>query len=145
MNGLNTRTRALAVFSVFLVTAFALLGFGCSKVTEGTVVRLSAEEQPRNFFATKGIVVGTPVDEDGGNYQIPIRFQTKDLHSALAVSSVTTSVKGSDILVTAEYAVVKNSHYPGYVEQSGITAGTYDLKYRDPDGTLHPVESVKLP
>ena len=39
----------------------------------------------------------------------------------------------------------RKSGYPGHVEVKGVSAGTYTVKYRDPDGTDHAIGPVVLP
>lgn len=105
-----------------------------------------AEKKPRDFFAPKGIVVGTPsVDEEGAR-RIPIKFETAIVHSAIWIDMVHTSVAGKEIRITADYRLTGGKNrYKGYIAPNGLAAGTYELKYLDPDGKLHPIKTVTLP
>jgi hypothetical protein len=112
-----------------LLAAIALLG--CS------------EEKSRDFFAASGITIGAPT---ALAYRIPIEFETQIVHSGLSIDEVSTTVAGSDILVTASFAYPPpKSGYPGHIVVNGVSAGTYTLKYRDPDGTDHTIGQVVLP
>ena len=105
-----------------------------------------SEEKSRDFFAAGGIAIGAPAAIEPGNYRIPIKFETKIIHSGQWIDTVSAKVSGSDILVTANFTSAnRKSRYPDYVEVKGIPAGTYTLKYRDPDGTAHPIGPVVLP
>lgn len=105
-----------------------------------------AEKKPRDFFDPKGIEVGTPSVDGDGNHRIPIKFETAIMHSALMNKKVHVSVVGKEIRITADFGLVeKKSGYPGYIEPKGLAAGTYDLKYLDPNGKLHPIGPVTLP
>ncbi|QTN33591.1 hypothetical protein HZ994_15165 [Akkermansiaceae bacterium] len=104
-----------------------------------------AEKKPRNFFAPKGIVVGTPAVAGDGELRIPIKFETDIVHSALMNKKVHVSVKGNEIHITADYGLIGKKSYPGYIPAKGLARGTYELRYRDPDGKLHPIGSVTLP
>jgi hypothetical protein len=100
----------------------------------------------RDFFAAGGIMFGIPSATQPGTYRIPIEFETKIEHSGQRIDVVSANVSGSDILVTAFFTSAnRKSGYPGYVEAEGISAGTYDLEYKDPDGTTHPIGGVVLP
>ncbi|WP_411825578.1 hypothetical protein [Luteolibacter sp. AS25] len=103
-------------------------------------------KKSRDFFAASGISVGEPVKVDAGEYRIPMEFKTKDMHSGQWIDIVKSNIKGSDILVTAVFTQSnRQSRYPGYIEISSARGGVYALKYRDPDGTLHPIQAVTLP
>ncbi len=104
------------------------------------------DKKSRDFFAAKGITVGTPVSIGKRSYRIPVDFETDGPYSAQWIDTVVTSVDATDILVTAVFTHSNRSgRYPGYIEISGVSTGTYDLKYRDPDGTRHRVGPVELP
>jgi hypothetical protein len=103
-------------------------------------------KKSRDFFAAGGITIGAPAALGSGSYKIPIEFETKIVHSGQWIDSVSTKVAGSDILVTASFTSAnRKSSYPGYVEVSGVSPGTYTLKYRDPDGAVHAIGPVILP
>jgi hypothetical protein len=105
-----------------------------------------AEKMPRDFFAPKGIEVGTPTVDEEGNRRIPIKFETAIVHSAIWIDMVHTSVVGKEIRITADYRLTGGKNrYKGYIEPKGLAAGTYDLKYLDPNGKLHPIGPVTLP
>ena len=105
-----------------------------------------SDKKARDFFSAGGITIGAPATLGAGAYKIPIEFETKIVHSGQWIDAVSTQVAGSDILVTASFTSAKRkSGYPGYVEVKGVAAGTYSLKYRDPDGTDHPIGPVVLP
>ena len=105
-----------------------------------------SDKKSRDFFAAGGITIGAPAAIQPGTYRIPIEFETKIAHSGQWIDVVSANVSGSDILVTATFTSAnRKSGYPGYVEVKGISAGTYALKYRDPDGTTHPMGPVVLP
>ena len=105
-----------------------------------------SDKKSRGFFAASGITIGAPAAIQPGTYRIPIEFETKIVHSGQWIDAVSANVSGSDILVTATFTSAnRKSRYPGFVEVKGISAGTYALKYRDPDGTTHPMGPVVLP
>jgi hypothetical protein len=105
-----------------------------------------SDMKSRDFFAAGGITIGAPAATEPGTYRIPIEFETKIEHSGQWIDAVSANVSGSDILVTATFTSAnRKSGYPGYVELKGIPAGTYALKYQDPDGTEHPIGRVVLP
>ena len=96
------------------------------------------DKKSRDFFSAGGITIGAPATLGAGAYRIPIEFETKIVHSGQWIDAVSTKVAGSDILVTANFTSANHkSNYPGYIELKGVSAGTYTLKYRDPDGTDH--------
>ena len=104
-----------------------------------------SEEKSRDFFSAGGITIGAPTALGTGAYRIPIEFETQIVHSGQSIHEVSTTVAGSDILVTASFTAPPKSGYPGYIELKGVSAGTYTLKYRDPDDTVHTVGQVVLP
>lgn len=105
-----------------------------------------SDVKSRDFFAASGITIGAPATTQPGSYKIPMEFETKIVHSGQWIDTVSAKVSGSDILVTATFTSAnRKSKYPGYVEVKGIPAGTYTLKYQDPDGKTHPMGSVVLP
>ena len=90
--------------------------------------------------------MGAPAATSPGTYRIPIEFKTEIVHSGQWIDAVSVEVSGSDILVTASFTSVnRKSRYPGYIAVKGVSAGTYILKYRNPDGTGHSIGSVVLP
>jgi hypothetical protein len=111
----------------------ALLFAGCS------------DEKSRDFFAKGGIAIGAPAALGSGSYTTPIEFETEIVHSGQWLNAVDADVSGSDILFTASFTSHRKSSYPGYIEVSGLSPGTYTLKYRDPNGTVHAIGSVILP
>jgi hypothetical protein len=115
-----------------LILAALVLG-GCS------------DEKSRDFFAKGGITIGAPAALGSGSYTIPIEFETEIVHSGQWLNAVDADVSGSDILFTASFTSHRKSSYPGYIEVSGLSPGTYTLKYRDPNGTVHAIGSVILP
>jgi hypothetical protein len=105
-----------------------------------------SDRKSRDFFAAGGITIGAPATLGAGTYRIPIEFETKIVNSGQWIDAVSTKVAGSDILVTASFTSAnRKSGYPGYIEVKGVSAGTYTLKYRDPDGTDHTIGPVVLP
>lgn len=105
-----------------------------------------SETKSRDFFAAGGIAIGAPAAIEPGTYRIPIKFETKIVHSGQWIDAVSAKVSGSDILVIATFTSAnRKSAYPGYVEVKGIAAGTYTVKYADPDGKAHPMGPVVLP
>lgn len=105
-----------------------------------------SEEKSRDFFAAGGIAVGKPVALGGGAYQVPMEFKTEIDHSGQWLDEVTTRLDGTDILITASFAPAnRKSQYPGHVEIGGASPGSYTLKYQDPDGTTHVIETIVLP
>lgn len=105
-----------------------------------------SETKSRDFFAAGGITIGAPAAIEPGTYRIPIQFETKIAHSGQWIDAVSAKVSGSDILVTVTFTSAnRKSGYPGHVVVKGIPAGTYTLKYRDPDGMTHPIGPVVLP
>jgi hypothetical protein len=120
------------VKSVMILSVLALAG--CS------------ERKSRDFFTKDGITVGTPAALGSGSYRIPLEFATKVVHSGQWIDSVAADITASDIFITANFTHSGGkSRYPGYVRITGATPGTYALKYRDPDGTLHTIGSLVLP
>jgi len=106
---------------------------------------LSASEEKRNFFANDGIRVEEPIPTGENKYQVPIELETAIAHSAWGVDSVKVSVADGRIEMTARYALVGREMFPGYLEIEGVEPGDYELQYRDPDGSLHPVGEVTFP
>jgi hypothetical protein len=105
-----------------------------------------SDKKSRDFFATGGITIGAPSTLGAGAYKIPIEFETQIVHSGQSIDEVNTTVTGSDILVTASFtSPPRKGGYPGHIEVKGVSAGTYTLKYRDPDGTDHTIGQVVLP
>jgi hypothetical protein len=105
-----------------------------------------AEKKSRDFFAPKGIAVGTPSVDENGACRIPIKFETAIVHSAIWIDMVHTSVVGKEIRITADYRLTGGKNrYKGYIALKGLAAGTYELKYLDPKGKLHPIGPVTLP
>lgn len=105
-----------------------------------------SEEKSRDFFAKGGITVGAPAALGAESYKIPVGFVTEVVHSGQWIDGVESVVVGSDILLTASFtSASRKSGYPGHVEVHGVASGTYTLKYRDPDGTVHAIGPVVLP
>lgn len=105
-----------------------------------------SEKKSRDFFAAGGIAIGAPAAVGPGTYRIPIDFETEIVHSGQWIDVVSAKVSGSEILVTASFKSASGKGgYPGYVEVKGLSAGTYTLKYLDPDGTSHAIGPVVLP
>ena len=105
-----------------------------------------SDKKPHDFFAKGGITIGTPTASGAGSYKIPLECKTAIVHSGQWMDAVDAVVAGSDILITASFSSSQGkSAYPGYINVSDVTPGTYTLKYRDPDGTLHAIGSVVLP
>jgi hypothetical protein len=105
-----------------------------------------SDEKSRDFFAAGGITVGTPASTEPGTHRIPMEFETEIVHSGQWIDAVSAKVSGTDILVTVSFTSAnRKSGYPGYIEVKGLSAGTYSLKYRDPDGTDHSIGSIVLP
>jgi len=118
--------------AILILAAIALVG--CS------------DEKSRDFFTKGGITIGAPAVLGVGSYKIPIQFETQIVHSGQWIEKVDTEVAGSDILLTASFTSSnRKSSYPGHIEVTRVSPGTYTLKYRDPDGTLHAIGSVILP
>jgi hypothetical protein len=118
--------------TTLILTAIALAG--CS------------DEKPRDFFAKGGITIGAPAALGSGSYKIPIEFETEIVHSGQWIDAVDADVAGSDILLTASFTSSnRKGSYPGYVKVNGFSPGTYTLKYRDPNGTVHAIGPVVLP
>lgn len=118
--------------TIFFLTTMALVG--CSN------------KKPYDFFAKGGITIGTPTASGAGSYKIPLECKTEIVHSGQWIDAVDAVVAGSDILVTVSFSSSqRKSAYPGYVNVSDVRSGTYTLKYRDPDGTVHAIGPVILP
>jgi len=118
--------------TTLILTAIALAG--CS------------DKKSHDFFAKGGITIGTPAALGSGSYKIPLEFETAIVHSGQWIDAVDTDVAGSDILLTASFTSAnRKSSYPGYVKVNGVSPGTYTLKYRDPNGTVHAIGPVILP
>ena len=105
-----------------------------------------SDEKSRDFFAKGGITIGAPTALKTGSYKIPLEFKTEIVHSGQWIDAVNAEVAGSDILLTASFTSANGkSSYPGFIEVNGVSPGTYTLKYRDPDGTVHAIGPVILP
>ena len=105
-----------------------------------------SDKKSRDFFAKGGITIGAPAPLGSGSYKIPIEFETEIVHSGQWIDAVDSDVAGSDILLTAIFTSAnRKSSYPGYVKVNGVSPGTYTLKYRDPNGTVHTIGPVILP
>ena len=110
-----------------------------------------SEPKSRDFFAKDGITVGAPAALGSGSYKIPLEFVTALVHSGQRIDSVDTEVANADILVTARFSSAsssgsgRKSGYPGYVTVTGVTPGTYALKYRNPNGSMHAIAPLVLP
>ena len=103
-----------------------------------------AERKERSFFASDGIKVGAAKRLDVDRYQIPIEFETSITHSGQWIYDVVISVSGKDIYVTARFDS-ESSQYPGFIRVDGVTPGTYQLFYRDPDKSVHFISKLELP
>jgi hypothetical protein len=105
-----------------------------------------SDEKSRDFFAKGGITSGAPVALGSDSYKLPPEFETEIVHSGQWIDAVEVNVAGSDILLTASFTRSnRKSGYPGYVKVNGVSPGSYTLKYRDPNGTVHAVGPVILP
>ena len=105
-----------------------------------------SQKKSRDFFAKGGITIGAPAALGSGSYKIPIEFETEIVHSGQWIDTVDADVSGVDILLTASFTSSNGkSGYPGYIEVKGISPGTYSIKYRDPDGTVHTLGRAILP
>ena len=105
-----------------------------------------SEKKSRDFFAKGGITAGAAAALGSGSYKIPMGFETEIVHSGQWIDAVDATVSGSDIQITASFiSGNRKGSYPGYVKINGVSPGTYTLKYRDPDGTLHAIGPVVLP
>jgi hypothetical protein len=102
-----------------------------------------SEKKSRDFFAKGGITAGAAAALGSGSYKIPMEFETEIVHSGQWIDAVDATVSGSDILITASFiSGNRKGSYPGYVKINGVSPGTYTLKYRDPDGTIHAIGPV---
>jgi hypothetical protein len=105
-----------------------------------------SQKKSRDFFAKGGITIGAPAALGSGSYKIPIEFETEIVHSGQWIDTVDADASGADILLTASFTSSNGkSGYPGYIEVKGISPGTYSIKYRDPDGTVHTLGRAILP
>lgn len=105
-----------------------------------------SEEKSHDFFAKGGITIGAPSSLKTGSYKIPLEFKTAIIHSGQWINAVDAELTGSDIQLTASFTSANSkSNYPGFIEVNGVSPGTYTLKYRDPDGTVHAIGPVILP
>jgi hypothetical protein len=105
-----------------------------------------SEKKSRDFFAKGGITAGAAAALGSGSYKIPMEFETEIVHSGQWIDAVDATVSGSEILITASFiSGNRKGSYPGYVKINGVSPGTYTLKYRDPDGTIHAIGPVVLP
>ncbi|MFN5963343.1 MAG: hypothetical protein ACK5CW_17865 [Verrucomicrobiota bacterium] len=124
----------MATFTKAALLLCALALTGCS------------EPRSRDFFAKDGVTVGAPTALGSGSYKIPLEFVTAIVHSGQWIDSVDADVANADILITARFSSSgRKSRYPGYVTVTGTTPGTYALKYRDPNGSMHAIGPVVLP
>jgi hypothetical protein len=106
----------------------------------------SDDKKPYDFFARGGITIGAPAALGSGSYKIPLEFETEIAHSGQWIDAVDVDVAGADILLTATFTSAnRKSSYPGYIKVNGVLPGTYNLKYRDPNGTVHAIGPVILP
>jgi hypothetical protein len=105
-----------------------------------------SQKKSLDFFAKGGITIGAPAALGSGSYKIPIEFETEIVHSGKWIDAVDADVAGADILLTATFTSSNGkSGYPGYIEVKGISPGTYFIKYRDPNGTVHTLGRAILP
>jgi len=105
-----------------------------------------AKEKSRNFFAPKGIVIGAGEVTEKGAFRVPITFETAIIHSSQWIDRVKVSVDGKSILITADFTSAgRKSRYPGYIELKDLSSGEREIKYRDPDGKLHPLGKLTVP
>ena len=105
-----------------------------------------SDQKSHDFFAKGGITIGAPAALGSGSYKIPLEFETEIVHSGQWIDAVDANVAGADILLTASFTSSNHKgSYPGYVKVNGVSPGTYTLKYRDPDGTVHVIGPVILP
>lgn len=129
----------MATFTTTTLMLSALALTGCS------------EPRSRDFFAKDGITVGTPAALGSGSYRIPVKFATAIVHSGQWIDSVDAEVANADILITARFIsadasrAARGNGYPGYVTVTGLNPGTYSLRYRDPNGSMHAIGPVVLP
>lgn len=106
----------------------------------------TAEEKSRDFFAPKGIVIGAEEVTAEGAFRVPITFETAIMHSSQWIDTVKVSVEGKSIFITADFTSTgRKSRYPGYIELKDLSSGEREIKYRDPDGKLHPLGKVTVP
>lgn len=105
-----------------------------------------AGQKSRDFFAPKGIVIGAGEVTAEGAFRVPITFETAITHSSQWIDTVKVSVDGKSILITADFTSTgRKSRYPGYIELKALSFGEREIKYRDPDGKLHPLAKVTVP
>lgn len=117
-----------------LIMVLALTGMGM------------AGQKSRDFFAPKGIVIGAEEVTAEGAFRVPITFKTAIIHSSQWIDTVKVSVVGKSILITADFTTAgRKSRYPGYIELKALSSGEREIKYRDPDGKLHPLGKVTVP
>lgn len=118
----------------------------CTLILAAVALAGCSEEKSRDFFAKRGITVGAPAALGSGSFEIPIEFETDIVHSGQWIDGVDAEVVGSDILLTASFTSAnRKSGYSGHVEVHGVSPGSYTLKYRDPDGSVHAIGPVVLP
>lgn len=104
------------------------------------------ELEPRSFFASDGVTLGTP-KKAGEVYRVPLTFSTKIVHSGVWIYDVKSSVKSDQILVTAIFTKPpgqKASVYHDFIEIRDAKPGLYHVRYLDPNGSTHEIGKVTL-
>lgn len=104
------------------------------------------EPKPRNFFAADGIRLGAPLRQID-HFYLPIDFKTAVENSGQWLYDVKCTIEDNTITVTAIFTVPPNlqeSRYHGAIDLLGSKRGVYQVRYRDPDGTLHDIGTTTL-
>ena len=120
--------------------AIALAHCGCAPLA-----RLATEE-PKPLSYVGRIEFGEPAEEDG-RVVVPLAYSGGEWHrnSAIVPSSVDGAVIGGTIELTLLASVPAGSCEAGYrLDLPGGTQGTYEIYYRDPDGTRHEIGKLEI-
>lgn len=125
---------------LFLMTAALLALGGCA-----TMVRsVTSEHRPLNFVGQ--LSFDEPVAR-AGEIRVPVRISGGKWgqNSGLMVDRIETRVRGGEIEVRINSALVSGEPVAKELRIRGARPGDYPIFYRDPDGTRHPIGALKLP
>ena len=85
------------------------------------------------YVAVQGMIIGSVMKTPIVTVSVPFARQIGRILKA-------------SILITADFTSAgRKSRYPGYIELKDLSSGEREIKYRDPDGKLHPLGKLTLP